>query len=117
MKRVIAKAIKNLQNCSEIDEVITCVQDALDDVRVWFDDSRAWALYCYKCPDPTEKRFARKYGAYRNYMGGGVRGSMQTNLEGQYGVLFTTALKRIEAIYNDDTEGMESWEQNTGVLL
>lgn len=116
MKRAIAKAIKNLQNCNEVDEVIACVQDALDGVRVRFDDSRAWALYSHKCPDPAEKRIAYKYGVYRNYLGGCVRGAMHTNLEGQYAVLFTEGLKRIEAIYNMDTEGMESWEQNTGVL-
>ena len=86
--------------------------------NVYFDDSRAWALYTTEKP-AAEKTpgYCRKYGAYRDYLGGGIRGTMCCNLTGELNALFTSALSRIESIINDETDGLESWEQNTGVLL
>ena len=85
---------------------------------VYFDDSRAWSIYTEEKPAAeTTPGFARKYGAYRDYLGGGVRGSICTNLTGDLGEIFTEALKQIEDIYNEETAGGETWEQATGVLL
>ena len=102
----------------DIDSVIDYV-GKFAGVRVYFDDSRAWALYSTDKPaaEKTPGQF-RKYGAYRDYMGGGVRGVMCCNLTGELNDLFTSALQRIESIYNgDDAINCESWEQATRVLL
>ncbi len=78
-------------------------------VDVFFDDSRMWTLG-YKDEDGY-------HGVQRPYLGGGVRGAIRSNLEGQKFEDFRSALLDIEHVINSDTEGLESWEQNTGVLL
>lgn len=96
-----------------IDEVINKLSEKTGQ-QVFFDDSRMWTLG-YKDKDSGEY-----FGAQRGYMGGGVRGSIRTHApedNPEYRDLFKTALEEIESIINSDTEGMESWEQNTGVLL
>ena len=93
-----------------------------DDIQ--FDDSRAWSLFVdgHKLGLPVSK-----FGAFRNYLGGGVRGSLQHNgreKEGtiELGQAFADALAQLEAEINheEDEEGNEishePWEQATGVL-
>lgn len=112
------KIIERIDECMDIDDVINAVKEIAKVQRVYFDDSRAWALYTEQKP-AAEKTpgQCRKYGAYRDYLGGGVRGGIECNLTGYLNTLFVYALKRIESIINDETDGLESWEQNTGVLL
>ena len=111
-------AIKNIKNCLDIDEVIQIVQDFAGVKSVYFDDSRAWSLYTYEKPAANKiKGTAPKYGAYRAYLGGGVRGGLCTNLQGGLSQVFAAGLKQIEDIINQDCAGCESWEMNTGVLL
>lgn len=92
-----------------INEVIERLSKKYD-VDVFFDDSRMWTL-----------GYKDKYGVYcgvqRPYLGGGVRGGIRSNLEGEELEDFKNALLEIKKIINSDTEGLESWEQNTGVLL
>ena len=108
--------IKAIQQTFDFDEVFELIQTAAG-VRVYFDDSRAWSLYSTEKPhDEKTPGEAAKYGAYRAYLGGGVRGAIQTNLTGGLGDLFVAALRQIEAIINEDC-GPEQWEKNTGVLL
>lgn len=108
--------IKDIQQTFDFDELFELVQQAAG-VRVYFDDSRAWSLYSTEKPhDEKTPGEAAKYGAYRAYLGGGVRGAIQTNLTGGLGDLFVAALQQIEAIINEDC-GPEPWEKNTGVLL
>ena len=117
-KMTMEKLRDDLDECAEIETVIDYVEK-IAGVRVYFDDSRAWALYSTEKP-AAEKTpgVCRKYGAYRDYLGGGVRGVIGCNLTGQLNGLFVLALKRIESIYNgDDAINCETWEQATGVLL
>ena len=108
--------IKDIQQTFDFDEVFELIQTAAG-VRVFFDDSRAWSLYSIDKPhDEKTPGEAAKYGAYRAYLGGGVRGAIQTNLTGGLGDLFVAALRQIEAIINLD-DGDEPWEKSTGVLL
>ena len=90
-----------------------------DDVQ--FDDSRAWSLFVW---GNLMNLGCNKFGAYRPYLGGGVRGSIDNNgrdEEGttELGELFESALKEIESAYNEELtpEASESWELATGVLL
>ena len=106
-----------LQYYDEIDSVIKYVEDNAG-VNVYFDDSRAWALYSTEKPEAeSTPGYCAKYGAYRDYLGGGIRGSIQCNLTGDLYDLFKSALNRIEEILNGKTEGSPSWDQATGVLL
>ena len=91
----------------------------LDANRIYFDDSRGWSLYIrgYDLDLPVNK-----FGAYREYLGGGVRGSICHNGREQentleLGELFAKALEQIESAYNAGYEDAESWELPTGVLL
>lgn len=96
-----------------IEEVINRLSEKTGQ-QVFFDDSRMWTLG-YK-----DKDTGTYYGSQRGYMGGGVRGSIRTRVpeeNPEYEELFKNALLEIESIINSDTEGLESWEQNTGVLL
>ena len=74
----------------------------LDANRIYFDDSRSWSLYI--CGYDLELD-VNKFGAYRNYLGGGMRsgichnGRKQDNTIG-LAELFVEALKQIEALYN-----------------
>lgn len=84
-----------------------------------FDDSRAWGLYI-----PGEKLGldVKKFGAYRNYLGGGVRGPIESNgrLEDDTMELakkFSIALDKIEKSINEGYEDEEEWNKPTGVLL
>ena len=82
-----------------------------------FDDSRAWSLYIYGA---TIDHPSYKFGAYRNYLGGGVRGALTHNgTDDTYdlGQLFADTLSAIEDIINSGYEDAESWELPTGVLL
>jgi len=113
----LKEAIETIRAEWDIDAIIEEVEAAAG-VRVMFDDSRAWALYSTEKPEAeTTPGYCAKYGAYREYLGGGVRGAIACNLTGDLGELFTAALRQIEAIYNGETAGLESWEQATGVLL
>ena len=93
-----------------------------DDIE--FDDSRAWSLFIRgsKLGLPVSK-----FGAYRNYLGGGVRGSLEHNgreKEGtiELGQAFADALAQLEdeINYEEDEEGneihQEPWDKATGVL-
>ena len=84
-----------------------------------FDDSRDWSLYIYgsKLDLPVYK-----FGAYREYLGGGVRGSIEHNGREDYdnyelGELFAEKLGEIEEMYNSGYEDAEFWELPSGVLL
>jgi len=106
---------------TSIEEVIETLgyKLGIDSNRICFDSSRCWGLYVN---GGILGYNVQKFGAYRNYNGGGVRGPLSHNGEkerGNYtnGVLFRNALKRIEEIINQETKGEPSWEQNTGVLL
>lgn len=89
--------------------------------QVIFDDSRSWSLYVY---GDFMNLSCEKFGAYRGYLGGGVRGEMDHNGRDQDGTtalgnFFAKCLRKIEAAYNEDytPDACESWEQATGVLL
>lgn len=86
---------------------------------ILFDDSRAWSLYTY---GSNINQPVYKFGAYRNYLGGGVRGALQHNGDTKHntlelGCLFAHTLAEIERLYNQGYEDSPSWEQPTGVLL
>ena len=96
-----------------IEEVINNLSEKTGQ-EVFFDDSRMWTLG-YK-----DKDTGSYYGAQRGYLGGGVRSGIRTKApkeNPEYEDLFKKALEEIESIINSDTQGLESWEQNTGVLL
>ena len=87
--------------------------------RIYFDDSRSWSLYI--CGYDLDLD-VNKFGAYRNYLGGCVRGGICSNGRAEDNTielaeLFEKALERIENLYNSGYEDAESWEQPTGVLL
>ena len=91
----------------------------LNSNRIYFDDSRSWSLYIcgYDLDLPVNK-----FGAYRNYLGGGVRGGICSNGRAEDNTLelaelFVKALESIEQLYNTGCEDAESWELPTGVLL
>ena len=84
---------------------------------ITFDDSRGWSLFIYGA---TINYPSYKFGAYRNYLGGGVRGALEhngTDDTQQLGQLFADTLSEIEDIINSGYEDAESWELPTGVLL
>lgn len=86
---------------------------------VCFDDSRSWSLYV--CGDALDLP-VEKFGAYRNYLGGGIRGGICSNGRENDGTmelaeLFKKALEKIENLYNTGYEEAEDWELPTGVLL
>ena len=93
----------------EIQEILERLEKLVG-CPVFWDDSRMWTL--------GYRSEGRVYGVQRGYLGGGIRGAIRSNIEVE-GVreAFVNALKEIEGIYNRETEGLESWEQNTGVLL
>lgn len=117
-----------------IEEIQTKIADAVNNYNekqginkrikpddVYFDDSRAWSLYVY---GDCMELGCNKFGAYRSYLGGGVRGGLEHNGRDQdnttaLGNLFADSLREIEAAYNSEytPEASESWEQATGVLL
>ena len=87
--------------------------------QIYFDDSRSWSLYVY---GKTLGLSCNKFGAYRNYHGGGCRDAMEHNGRGQentyeLGEAFKTALFAIEALINEGYEDADSWELPTGVLM
>lgn len=89
----------------------------IDDIE--FDESRAWSLFIRgdKLNIPV-----RRFGAYRNYEGGGVRGPIYNNGREQDGTIklgkmFEEALIQIENEINEDCKNLPEWEWNTGVLL
>lgn len=95
---------------ASIEEVIEKISK-ISGQRVFFDDSRMWALG-YKDAD------GNYFGVQRPYLGGGVRGSIRSNIEDvDLRKAFTDALLEIESIINEGCEDLPSWEQNTGVLL
>jgi hypothetical protein len=77
-----------------------------DEDDVIFDDSRAYSLYVY---GSTINEPVYKFGAWRNYLGGGLRDSIQNSsmyVEDEklkkLAMLFADALKQIEDL--DDYE-------------
>lgn len=117
-KTKLQKTTEKIKNCDSFDEVFDLVQAAAG-VRVYFDESRAWSLYSTEKPraEKTPGQ-ARKYGAWRDYLGGGIRGSMNTNLTGDLGDLFLAALAKIEDLINGQApDDCEVWDLPTGVLL
>ena len=86
---------------------------------IHFDASRSWSLYIHGF---TLNLPVNKFGAYRNYLGGDVRDSIQHNGRGQdntweLGQLFQEALLGIEALINEGYEDADPWELPTGVLM
>lgn len=86
---------------------------------IYFDDSRCWSLYT---PGHVVGVNVNKFGAYRDYNGGGVRDSIQHNGRQQdgtveLGLLFQNALLQIEAVINEGYENADPWELPTGVLM
>lgn len=85
-----------------------------------FDDSRSWSLYIHGYRLGLD---VNKFGAYRNYLGGGIRSGIKSNGRECDGTVelarqFENGLRQIENIYNSDCpEDAEQWELNTGVLL
>ena len=90
------------------EDIINKVEEVLDvniscsDIH--FDDSRAWSLYVYgsKLGLPV-----KKFGAYRNYLGGGMRGSIEHNgreKDGtvELGEFFAKELEEIEDLINTE---------------
>ena len=86
---------------------------------IYFDDSRSWSLYINGSDLDLD---VNKFGAYRNYLGGGMRGGIGSNGRAEdktleLAELFEKALEQIENLYNSGYEECEIWEQPTGVLL
>lgn len=91
----------------------------LDADRIYFDDSRSWSLYVSGSDLGLD---VGRFGAYRNYLGGGVRSGICSNGRKQDNTLelaelFEKGLEEIENFINSGYEDCESWEQPTGVLL
>lgn len=87
--------------------------------NIVFDDSRSWSLYVLGSLIGVT---ANKFGAYRDYYGGDVRGPVMHNGRMQdgtleLGCLFESALLEIEALINEDYEDADPWELPTGVLM
>jgi hypothetical protein len=87
--------------------------------QIHFDDSRSWSLYVY---GRTLGLSCYKFGAYRNYHGGGCRDAMEHNGRSQdntheLGEAFKNALLQIEALINEGYEDADPWELPTGVLM
>lgn len=101
--------IENINSRDEIDDVIQDLRDATGQ-SVFFDDSRAWSLL-------YQDRDGDYHGVQRGYLGGGVRGPIKTNLDGDEYTIFKTGLEKIESIINSGFENDESWDRPTGVLL
>ena len=104
-----------------IEEVKNKLGIELSDRDIHFDDSRAWSFYV---PGSKLNLPVSKFGAYRNYMGGGVRGSIAHNGREQdgkeyaeLGEFFAKQLKRIEDLINAGFEDEEDWDKPTGVLI
>ncbi|MCQ2075971.1 MAG: hypothetical protein MJZ20_02910 [Bacteroidaceae bacterium] len=101
--------MEKLTYCETINDVLDLVTEVTGCEAFW-DDSRWWTLGI--------KRDGITYGAQRPYLGGGMRGGIRTRaIDDEEAAFLKEALVTIESIINQDTEGMESWEQNTGVLL
>ena len=87
--------------------------------RIYFDDSRSWSLYI--CGYDLDLD-VNKFGAYRNYLGGGMRSGICSNGRAEDNTLelaklFEKALEQVESLYNSGYEDAEVWELPTGVLL
>ena len=87
--------------------------------RIYFDDSRSWSLYI--CGYDLDLN-VNKFGAYRNYLGGDMRGGICSNGRAEDNTLelaelFVKALESIENLYNAGYEDAEVWDKPTGVLL
>lgn len=95
---------------NSIDNIIENLEYKTGIETIFWDDSRMWTL--------GYREDGLVYGVQRGYLGGGVRGSIRSNIEDESTrELFAQALRDIEGVYNQDTQGLPSWEQNTGVLL
>jgi hypothetical protein len=96
-----------------------CLGFKLKSEQIYFDDSRSWSLYVY---GKTLGLSCNKFGAYRNYHGGGCRDAMEHNgrsFDNTYelGEAFKNALLQIEALINEGYEDADPWELPTGVLM
>ena len=96
------------------------VRDITEDDFI-FDDSRSWSFYL---PGYLLSLPCRNFGAYRSYLGGGIRGGVCHNGREeektiQIGEMFCVALREIEKADNKDLtpDACESWENASGVLL
>lgn len=88
-----------------------------DERDVIYDDSRAYGLYVYA--DKVGLRHACiKFGAWRNYLGGGLRGNIGNSSQffkdeklKELAIAFEDALKEIESLeyYDDFAEHVEDW--------
>jgi len=103
-----------------IEEIIDNLESelGLPEGSVILDETKSWSLYCR---GELMNAPVGKFGAYRNYLGGGVRGEMEHNGREQEGTIeagekFMQALREIEEVLNEGC-GDEAWEKNTGVLL
>ena len=93
-------------------------EERFRDDDVDFDDTRSWSIYV------SGKKLGLpvyKFGAYRNYLGGGVRGQIQHNgreKEGtvELGEFFAKKLAEAEDLINKGHEKEPVWEKPTGVL-
>lgn len=86
---------------------------------ICFDDSRSWSLFVFGSVIGVS---SYKFGAYRDYHGGGVRGAINNNGRSkdntvELGKLFESALLDIEALINEGYEDADPWELPTGVLM
>lgn len=93
-------------------------EERFTDDDVDFDDTRSWSIYV------SGKKLGLpvyKFGAYRNYLGGGVRGPIQHNgreKEGtvELGEFFAKKLAEAEELINKGHEKEPVWDKPTGVL-
>ena len=107
--------LEQIQRAARIDDICASLEKCLN-CNIFFDSSRAWSLYTLQKP-VNNIPDCGKYGAYRSYLGGGIRGPIKTNLPGELGELFITALRNIEDLINQENPDCEEWEKQTGVLL
>lgn len=101
-----------------IDKVKELTGKDIDADTLHFDDSRTWSFYV---EGPALGLSCQKFGAYRNYMGGGVRGPIQNNGRKEdntieLGKFFAQQLAKIEDLINTGYEHEEVWDKPTGVL-
>lgn len=111
--------MKKFKNFETIEDIIEDLENTLN-CDVYLDTSRSWSLYTQ---DPKyTKGQVNKIGAFRGYLGGGIRGHLEHNGRKEYGTLtigelFYNALTRIEELYNQGYEEEETWDRPSGILL
>lgn len=102
--------IAKINAAASIDDVCEILGAACDGVSVFFEPSRRWCL-AYHVPGGLA-------GAYRPYMGGGVRGSIcAATGDTDRNTIFAAGLARVEQLFNDGADDCEPWDLPSGVLL